>query len=177
MMEKSEIQRRLSENHDAFAAFIKGLSEIVANNALPGKWTPVRQLDHIVKSVAPVALAFAFPKILLRLTFVKGAQSYSTYDDLVNAYKARLAAGAKAARRFVPDTSNDRSRLLQNLEHLVQTLNKRIERFSEDELDQHQLPHPILGKITLREMLYFTIYHVEHHHLQVNRNALQSSAA
>jgi hypothetical protein len=26
------------------------------------------------------------------------------------------------------------------------------------------LPHPLLGKLTLREMIYFTIYHVQHHH-------------
>jgi len=33
------------------------------------------------------------------------------------------------------------------------------EKWNEDELDQYQLPHPILGKLTIREMLYFTIYH------------------
>jgi hypothetical protein len=25
------------------------------------------------------------------------------------------------------------------------------------------LPHPLLGKLTLREMLYFTAYHADHH--------------
>lgn len=24
-------------------------------------------------------------------------------------------------------------------------------------------PHPLLGKLTLREMMFFTIYHVQHH--------------
>jgi len=33
----------------------------------------------------------------------------------------------------------------------------------EDDLDRVMLPHPLLGKLTLREMLFFTIYHVEHH--------------
>lgn len=32
-----------------------------------------------------------------------------------------------------------------------------------DELDKYILPHPLLGKLTIREMMYFTIYHVEHH--------------
>jgi len=26
-------------------------------------------------------------------------------------------------------------------------------------VDQYQLPHPVLGKLTIREMLFFTIYH------------------
>jgi hypothetical protein len=25
------------------------------------------------------------------------------------------------------------------------------------------MPHPLLGKITAREMIYFTVYHSEHH--------------
>jgi hypothetical protein len=37
-------------------------------------------------------------------------------------------------------------------------------------LDLLILPHPLLGKLTLREMLYFTLYHVEHHEKQVLEN-------
>jgi hypothetical protein len=46
-------------------------------------------------------------------------------------------------------------------------LARRIDRFSETQLDQLILPHPLLGKLTLREMLYFTIYHVQHHQKQL----------
>ena len=38
-----------------------------------------------------------------------------------------------------------------------------LEKYSESDLDLIILPHPLLGKITLREMMYFTIYHVQHH--------------
>jgi hypothetical protein len=46
----------------------------------------------------------------------------------------------------------------------VTTLNKRLKKYSEASLDELILPHPLLGKLTLREMLYFTIYHAGHHH-------------
>jgi len=177
MMEKEELQRKLTDNHEAFSKFIGSLSEIVANNALPGKWTPVRQLDHIVKSVTPVTLAFAVPKFVLKAVFGKTDRPSRSYDELVGVYKSKLAAGAKASARFVPDTRNDREKLLRAIEYLIVSLNKRMGRFTEDELDTFLLPHPILGKLTLREILYFTIYHVEHHHAQVNRNASHSSAA
>jgi len=42
--------------------------------------------------------------------------------------------------------------------------------FSEEDLDKLILPHPLLGKLTLREMMYFTIYHVQHHQRIVERN-------
>jgi hypothetical protein len=38
-----------------------------------------------------------------------------------------------------------------------------IEKTKEEDLDIYLIPHPIIGKITLREFLYFTIYHIEHH--------------
>ena len=41
---------------------------------------------------------------------------------------------------------------------------KRIESWSrEKQLDHFLLPHPLLGKITLREMLFFSAYHIQHH--------------
>jgi hypothetical protein len=45
-----------------------------------------------------------------------------------------------------------------------------MDKFSEAQLDEYVLPHPILGKLTIREMLYFTIYHATHHHLATLKN-------
>ena len=40
---------------------------------------------------------------------------------------------------------------------------ERLGNWSEKDLDKYKLPHPLLGKLTVREMLFFTIYHNEHH--------------
>ena len=39
----------------------------------------------------------------------------------------------------------------------------KMERWKDVDLDRYLLPHPLLGKITLREMLYFTTFHIQHH--------------
>ena len=49
-------------------------------------------------------------------------------------------------------------------------LNYNSDKFSEDEIDTYILPHPLLGKLTIREMIYFTIYHVEHHQNNTKQN-------
>jgi uncharacterized damage-inducible protein DinB len=46
-----------------------------------------------------------------------------------------------------------------------------LERWSDRNLDRIQLPHPILGKITAREMVFFTIYH-GHHHIAAAKSRL-----
>jgi hypothetical protein len=40
---------------------------------------------------------------------------------------------------------------------------KKIGQWSEKNLDAYLLPHPLLGKITVREMLFFTTFHTDHH--------------
>jgi len=167
-MKKSELQNRLTSNHNSFTGFISGLSDILVNHSMPGKWTPIQQLSHIEKSVSPVKLAFSVPKFLLSLLFGKTNRPSRSYDELVARYKEKLAAGGKSTTRFLPAPSCDRKDLHAVLERHVKVLCDKIERFTEDELDKFILPHPLLGKLTLREMIYFTIYHVEHHHSQIN---------
>lgn len=175
-MKKSEIQARLISNHAAFANFIRGLSDVLVNHSMPGKWTPLQQLSHIEKSVAPVKIAFVVPKFFLRIVFGKANRPSRSYDELVAKYKSKLEAGGKSTTRFLPDSTCDRIMLQDVIERHVKVLSERIDRFSEHELDQFILPHPLLGKLTLREMLYFTIHHVEHHHAQINPSLRKSVA-
>ena len=175
-MKKSELQDRLITNHSSFTGFISTLSDILVNHSMPGKWTPIQQLSHIEKSVSPVKLAFSLPKFLLSLIFGKANRPSLSYDELVAKYKGKLAAGGKSTTRFLPDSTCDRKELGASLDRHVQALNNKIDRFTEEELDKFILPHPLLGKVTLREMIYFTIYHVEHHHIQIN-SSLRVSVA
>ncbi len=117
-------------------------------------------------------LAFILPRFLLSLVFGKATRASKTYDGLVEKYHSKLAAGGKSSAPFLPKAVavTDREKLGKNLHGLVESLVKRMESFSEEQLDAFILPHPLLGKLTVREMLYFTMYHVEHHQKQVLAN-------
>jgi fumarate reductase subunit D len=52
----------------------------------------------------------------------------------------------------------------------ITKINLQLEEFSEQQLDLHRLPHPLLGKISIREMMYFTMYHAEHHMEKAKEN-------
>jgi hypothetical protein len=56
-----------------------------------------------------------------------------------------------------------RESLIQKLNKAITDLCEKAANYSESDLDTYILPHPLLGKLTLREMLYFTTYHVQHH--------------
>ncbi|MFN7119265.1 MAG: DinB family protein [Saprospiraceae bacterium] len=164
-MTKKDIQQQLTEKHQAFIQYILDLPETDFVFAKPDKWTAGQQLEHIYRSVAPLKLALGLPKFLLRFWFGKANRPSRDYDTLVSKYQAKLADGGKAPAPFVPRPVLfvQRENLRDKLQRTVQALNRRLNAFSEQELDTYILPHPLLGKITLREMLYFTIYHVMHH--------------
>lgn len=176
IMNKVEIQQHLRGSHEQFVTMLLQLTEqefLYTSN----KWTAGQQLEHIIKSVSPVNLAFSFPLFVLKLSFGKANRPSRTYEALVERYQLKLAQGGKSTKQFLPKTVlfSDRSTLTDKLRKLVASLIHKIESFSEEQLDFYILPHPLLGKLTLREMLYFTIYHVGHHQKQVTQNLLQKT--
>jgi hypothetical protein len=50
-------------------------------------------------------------------------------------------------------------------------------KWADSQLDQYIVPHPLLGKITLRELCYFTIYHTYHHLAIVKERVSESKAS
>jgi hypothetical protein len=165
-MNKKDIITHLQSNHQQFADYIQSLSTTEFMHRKDNKWTAGQQIDHIVKAVSPVVLAFSLPRIAPRLLFGKSNRKGKTYDELVTKYKDRLADGGKASGRFVPKEvpMGEKFLLPKQVMYYTNQLCKKIEKSSEEELDTYILPHPLLGKLTFREMLYFTIYHVQHHH-------------
>ena len=112
-----------------------------------------------------ISTAYGLPGFLLKIMFGKTNRSSKTFDGLVEKYKSKLLAGGKARGRFVPPAVlyDQKNKLMAEYKHLEEKLIKKINRWREEELDYYVLPHPLLGKRTLREMLFFTIYHNEHH--------------
>jgi len=53
--------------------------------------------------------------------------------------------------------------VLQRWQKVAAGLDAVLERWDDKRLDRYQLPHPVLGKLTVREMLFFTLYHNKHH--------------
>lgn len=171
-MTRSEIATRLREDYKRFAVMLSSQTDEDFVRAEPGRWTPGHQLDHMYRSVRPLRTAIQLPAFLPHILFGKAKRPSRTYEEVVAKYTDKLAAGAKAIGGYIPKgvTVRDRNRLIIKLTDTVEALARKVEKMDEDKLDSIVLPHPILGKITLREMLYFTIYHVGHHHKATLKN-------
>ncbi|MBS1795891.1 MAG: DinB family protein [Acidobacteria bacterium] len=171
-MNKQEIARRLVESHEKLAALTGGLDEREFSLSTAGKWMAGQQLEHILRGVSAVLTGLGLPKFVPRLLFGKSGRASRDFETVVGDYRQRLAAGGRASGRFIPPPVRfDEGRALaEKLLGKIGELNRKLEKFSEEELDALRLPHPILGRLTIREMLYFTIYHADHHRRATLRN-------
>jgi len=174
-MNKTEIISHLQTNHQQFADYIISLSTDEFLYQPKGKWTPAQQADHIVKSVSPVVMALGLPRIAPRLLFGKSNRPSKSYEGLIDKYKEKLAKGGAASGRFIPKEVGlqEHKILPKAIMHYTNMLCNKIENIPEQDLDIYLLPHPLLGKLTFREMLYFTVYHVQHHHEITKRDLVR----
>lgn len=165
MLHKDQIIERLRENHHRLADAVSGLSEKDFSTAPTAKWTAGQQLLHIYLSLKPLTTALGLPKIGLKAFGSAKAPSLD-YDGVVAKYHKALADGGTAPTTFVPDPVSymDKDALADKLKGNLAKLASHLDKYSEEDLDKYRLPHPLLGKMTAREMLYFTIYHSEHHY-------------
>lgn len=141
------------------------------------KWSIAENTDHLVKAVKATRTAYTLPKFITRTFFGKPNRPSRTYEELVAKYKMKLDQGGKASGRYIP------GKMIPKKFLLVQQWQKENEKYLEalelnwtdGQLDQYLAPHPLLGKITLRELCYFTIYHTGHHLNTIRKNIPESA--
>jgi hypothetical protein len=129
------------------------------------KWSIAQNVDHLIRAVKTTRLAYSLPKIFVRALFGKANRPSRTYEELVSKYKLKLAQGGKASGRYLPKTKfTKKLSLIQKWQKENENYLESVElKWSDDQLDHYIAPHPLLGKLTLRELCYFTIYHTQHH--------------
>ena len=131
------------------------------------KWSPAQQVKHLIIAAGNTKLAFALPKLIVRWYAGKPNRPSRSYDELVAKYQLKLEQGGKASGRFIPKPISASYGKQKMLDQFKRSMNKLMDainsKWKDPQLDQYIAPHPLLGKITLRELGYFTIHHTYDH--------------
>jgi uncharacterized damage-inducible protein DinB len=150
-----------------------------ATESAPGElaWSPAQHLGHLCLSVAAVARALSLPKLVLVLRFGPSLRTSRDFEAVRAMYGDALGRGGKASARFLPEESTDdakaasadaQAQLVARWRRVGDRLQAAAGSWNDLWLDRCRLPHPLLGKLSCREMLYFTLYHGVHHARRVD---------
>jgi hypothetical protein len=165
----------IQELRNAQAEFLRtihSLSNEEFVREIPGKWTAGQHVLHLFLTTQPVNIGLGLPKFLLKLLFGKCSRSPLDYDGVRSAYSAKLTGGAKSPKMYVPKAValDQREKVIGLFTGATDRLMVLAEQYDDAQLDLVQLPHPLLGKITAREMLYFCAFHSRVHQAAVQRD-------
>lgn len=164
---KDEILEQLEKAGKDFYDFCSTIPSSIFFRQPLEKWSVAQNVSHLITSANMTRLAYRLPKFMVRIYSGKPNRPSRSYDELVARYKLKLQQGGKASGRFVAktvDANAGKEKILdsfsKSMEILISTINNK---WKDNLLDQYLAPHPLLGKLTLRELCFFTIYHTKHH--------------
>lgn len=169
-MEISTRTQLIQDLENSFQATINWINEQSESHfneiMIEGKWSIAGHLYHLIKSTKAVTKGMSMPKLALRTMFGKCNRAERTYDELVekyhnvvvkNSFKTLSVYEAEAGRNF------ERSALVQRFEGELNDFIKAFEKWKDADISVYVLPHPALGKLTIREFVLFTTLHTNHH--------------
>lgn len=130
-------------------------------------WSPLENINHLQSSTSPVTIFLRKEFRIMLFLFGRGSSRKST-EEIIEIYKSRLSTGSGAGI-FTPfgilhfSIPGKKQFEINQLESSIESIIQSLPSWKEEELDDTCIPHPILGIIPMREMLYFTLYHIYHH--------------
>jgi hypothetical protein len=166
---KEDLIRAFQEKHDQVYSYFSDLPENTFLLREDGAWAPFDRLEHLLRSLKPLLKAMKTARLTLRVLFGSPKKRSRNFSQIKEEYLQKLKAGARASGQFLPALQNPdevlkhKNQLLQNWQSVGNTFVQVLCEWKEQDLDKYLLPHPVLGKLTVREMLFFTLYHNHHH--------------
>ena len=131
------------------------------------KWSAGQHTVHLINSIKPLILALSTPKFILKLLYGKLKRTQLDYNALASNYRENLILKDKLAKKIGANTKtttlNEKVEMLNTLDELKNKLIQKLNKWSKEDLENICLPHPLLGKLSVIEVLAWTAYHTEYH--------------
>lgn len=168
-MNKNEIITHLNTSHFSFWDTANQLPNPTIS--INGKWSVGQNLQHVNIGLSRLNNYLALPKSSIATNFGLSSRVSKSNETMSKVFRNAFENGVKSTDSFNPDENlqTNIEELINQGKDLLKSFNSNLENWSEDELETYNCPHPFLGKITVREILYFTIYHVQHHHETIKK--------
>jgi DinB family protein len=167
---KTELSQAFQTSNQTITDYFGGLSPEQFFAHPPEVWSVAENLQHLVLTVRPITKAVLIPREKLSKRFGLAERPSQRFTEIRDQYKAGLRGGIVAPPQYVPvfdelpaDPHLGQQKILADWVEISDGLTTHLENWTEAELDSYQLPHLLFGMMTMREMLFFTLYHNLHH--------------
>ena len=166
-MDKVEIANLLEKKHQELFSWLEHQPKENWEKGPSEKWTTSQHIQHLVDSLQLLNNALSYPRFIIKYKFGICNRESRDYNTVVTNYQQKLLENKdKAAifnQKIKKPTLAERDHLLTRLQIQQKKLQYKTVHISEKNLDTLVLQHPLMGKMTVREIIMWTAYHTEHH--------------
>lgn len=167
-MKKAEVIEVLNEKHQVLYEWLDTHPVEKWVEGPQGKWNTGEHIVHLIQTANAINKALWLPKFFLKYKFGVNNRANRTYEEIIKKYQDKLAKNpgvvAPISRNMPSISTANKTTYISNLEKEKLKLIKLFKKWKEHDLDTYLLPHPLLGRMTIRELILWTAYHVEHHY-------------
>ncbi|PQJ78156.1 DinB family protein [Polaribacter porphyrae] len=166
-MDKLDISDLLEEKHQELFDWLEEQPLENWEKGPQNKWTTGQHILHLVNSLQLLNNALSYPKFLLKYKFGVCNRPNRDYKTVAKKYQEKLEKNQDRAKKFnqklkVP-ILKERERLLTRFQIQQKKLQYKTKKISDKNLDTLLIPHPLMGKMTIREIIMWTAHHTQHH--------------
>lgn len=167
-MEKDAIVDLMEDKYNKLFDYLEQQDPELWETGPEGKWTTGQHILHLLETAKILNTALSLPKFILRYKYGKSNRPVRDYETVVNRYQERLskiepgATFGPSKPKYVPPLK-DKAYLMDRLKTECKKLEYKTRKWKDSALDTYIVPHPLMGKMPVREILMWSAYHVELH--------------
>ena len=167
-MTKEEVVKTLEHKHQLLCEWLESHPNEDWVKGPKGKWNTGEHIVHLIQSKKALNRALLMPKFYLKYKFGTNNRENRTYNQIVQKYQNKLSDNpgivADISKKMPKIEIANKITYIAKLEKEKKKLIRQFRRWTESDLDTFLLPHPLMGRMTIREIVIWTAYHTEHHH-------------
>ncbi len=167
-MTKTEVIEILIQKHQILYEWLESHPNENWVKGPEGKWNTGEHVIHLIQSENALNKALWLPKFYLKYKFGTNNRDNRTYNQIVRKYQEKLADNpgvvANISKKMPTIKLTNKISYITKLEKEKMKLINIFQKWTECDLDTFLLPHPLLGRMTIREIVIWTAYHTEHHY-------------
>jgi len=163
-MIKSELLRKLKVEFRTLEEVLTKYSELILfEKSAKKSWSIAENIQHLILTTKPLTFLFKRTEIMLQ-TWGNSNRKSGEYSDIKELYVTRIGTPGYTTKAYKPAKNDVKLEdLILDFRSTNKKLIQRTNLLTDKELDTYQIPHPLIGLITCKEFLYFTLYHTIHH--------------
>jgi DinB superfamily len=171
-MSQPELVQALEARHKQVGEYFSSLPEEIFLADSAPKWNPAQHLIHLTRASSRIAQGFQARDALPN----NDSGQVRSYEVVRETYIAALRQAPSAlleknGAAVQVEANPSQDQILRAYRQAGTGLTQAVQTWTEADLDSKAMPHPLLGLLSVREMLEFVIYH-DLHHLEGVRQTL-----